>query len=109
VPGGSSSGAARARSWYKVGALAALAHYAFVPLVGGSVKALVELCAKRVGGEREEGEEGGKEGKEEKSAGEWLREWVGWHCVRMGTVDVVAWVCLFVGAVEMVGVRVDVE
>jgi hypothetical protein len=38
-----------------------------------------------------------------------LREWVGWHCVRMGTVDVVAWVCLFVGAVEMVGVRVDVE
>ncbi|EUC49854.1 hypothetical protein COCMIDRAFT_32863 [Bipolaris oryzae ATCC 44560] len=63
-----------ARRWYVIGAAATAAHYAFVPLVGRSVRALVGLCS----GEKGEGR-----------AEEWLREWRGWHGVRMGSVDLV--------------------
>ncbi|EMD95044.1 hypothetical protein COCC4DRAFT_151582 [Bipolaris maydis ATCC 48331] len=80
-----------ARRWYQIGALATVAHYAFVPLVGRSVKALVGLC------DRGEGE-----GRAE----EWLGEWRGWHGVRMGSVDLVGWGCFVVGVVEAVGMRV---
>ena len=73
-----------ARGFYQLGLASAVAHYAFVPLVGRSVRALVRLAA----GEREEGR-----------AVEWVREWVGWHKIRMGTVDVVAWGCFVWGAV----------
>ncbi|XP_014558570.1 hypothetical protein COCVIDRAFT_65362, partial [Bipolaris victoriae FI3] len=72
------------RRWYAIGAVATAAHYAFVPLVGRSVRALVGLC---------NGEEG--EGRAE----EWLTEWRGWHGVRMGSVDLVGWGCFVVGVV----------
>lgn len=86
--------------WYVGGAVAAFTHYAFVPLVGASVRGLVGECKEAFlrGGRKEMGT--GK-----KRAEEWLREWVGWHVVRMGTVDVVAWMCLFVGAVEALSER----
>lgn len=84
--------------WYAAGAAAGLAHYAFVPLVGESVSVLVALCARDLRGGR--GEMG-----TEKKAEEWLGEWVGWHAVRMGTVDVVAWACLAIGAVGVLSER----
>jgi hypothetical protein len=77
------------RVFYQIGLTSAVAHYVFVPLVGRSVRALVGLAA-GVGkkGETEEGK-----------AVDWVREWVGWHKIRMGTVDVVAWGCFAWGAV----------
>lgn len=104
-----SDGLARKR-YYAVGLAAALAHYAFVPLVAPSVEALFRMCASQSQekGEgkkcKEEGEkgEGEKEGEKEKSAVEEVREWIGYHRVRMCSVDLVAWVCFFVGAVGVV-------
>ncbi|XPS76005.1 hypothetical protein M3J07_008068 [Ascochyta lentis] len=85
-----SSGEKRLR-FYLFGLVAAMTHYAFVPLVGWSVKALMGLCAGRIRG-------GGEAGKEKKAV-EWVMEWVGWHRIRMATVDVVAWGCFAWGVV----------
>jgi hypothetical protein len=79
-----------ARKWYVGGLGAAVAHYGFVPLVGPSVRALFVMCERREG-----------KGMEKGSAVKSVREWVGWHNLRMGTVDIVAWMCFFVGVVEV--------
>lgn len=73
-----------------------ITHYAFVPLVGRSVRALVGMAAGRK--EREIGKEVGKD-KETGKAEDWVREWVGWHKMRMGTVDVLAWGSFACGAI----------
>lgn len=96
VPGGSRPLGLH-RKYYLTGLVAAVAHYAFVPLVGRSVGALFAMCDE---GERKGG--GGKEvvkGEEEGRAKGWVREWVGWHVVRWGTVDLVAWGSFAVGVV----------
>lgn len=72
--------------FYAAGLVAAVAHYAFVPLVGRSIRGLMRLCA---------GLESGGEGK----AVQWMREWVEWHTIRMVTVDAIAWVCFAWGVV----------
>ena len=77
------------RVFYQIGLTSAVAHYAFVPLVGRSVRALLCLAA----GVEKKGET------EEGKAVDWIREWVGWHKIRMGTVDVVAWGCFAWGVV----------
>ncbi|OAL45080.1 hypothetical protein IQ07DRAFT_591914 [Pyrenochaeta sp. DS3sAY3a] len=79
---------------YQVGLGAAVAHYAFVPLVAGSVERLYVLCVR---GER--GEDAGVG----KGAVESVREWVGWHVWRMGSVDCVAWGAFLGGVVSWVG------
>jgi hypothetical protein len=81
-----------ARAYYLVGLAAALGHYVFVPLVGGSVERLFRICH-----ENERGDHVGKG----KSAVESVREWVGWHRVRMGSVDVVAWGAFLGGVLEV--------
>ena len=57
-----------------------------MPLVGRSVRALIGMVA----GRKEE--ETGK-------AEDWVKEWLGWHKVRMGTVDVLAWGSFACGAI----------
>jgi hypothetical protein len=79
------------RVFYGLGLAAAAAHYAFVPAVGASVRGLFEMCAAR-----ESGEEVIQNGK----AVELVREWNGWHNIRMGSVDVVAWGCFAWGVVQ---------
>ena len=83
---------------YRIGLVSALAHYAFVPLVGRSVRALIGMAAGRKEEEREE-EKGEEKEKEAKNAEDWVKEWIGWHKVRMGTVDVLAWGSFACGAV----------
>ena len=78
------------------GFVAAVAHYAFVPLVGESVSRLFVMCA-----EREKGRKGGREGKGPLIAVQELQAWVGFHKLRMCSVDVVAWVSFMVGAVNV--------
>ena len=68
------------------------------------MRALIGMAAGSKGEEKEEGkgkeEEIGKEiGKETGKAEDWVREWIGWHKVRMGTVDVLAWGSFACGAV----------
>jgi hypothetical protein len=89
------AGLGEKKLWYQVGLVAALAHYAFVPLVGNSVRELVRMAAGRCEDESRVVKKGEGEGK----AVELVREWVGWHTVRMCTVDVCAWGCFVVGAV----------
>jgi hypothetical protein len=83
-----------ARRFYLIGLAAAGAHYAFVPLVAPSVERLFRICAAQ-----EKGEAVGSEDKKGKSAVESVREWVGVHTMRMGSVDVVAWGAFLVGVV----------
>lgn len=84
------------RRYYLGGFVAAVAHYAFVPLVGESVSRLFVMCA-----EREKGRKGGREGKGPLIAVQELQAWVGFHKLRMCSVDVVAWVSFMVGAVNV--------
>ncbi|KZM25288.1 uncharacterized protein EKO05_0000593 [Ascochyta rabiei] len=88
----SQSGGEESMRFYGIGLVAAATHYAFVPLVGWSVKALIGLCAGRIQGSGEAGRE--------KKAVEWMREWVGWHRIRMATVDTIAWACFAWGVIE---------
>jgi hypothetical protein len=81
-----------ARGWYLAGLGAAVAHYAFVPLVAPSVERLFKICLAQ-----KKGEEVGRG----KSAVESVREWVGVHKIRMASVDVVAWSAFLVGVVEV--------
>ncbi|KAF1848336.1 uncharacterized protein K460DRAFT_353330 [Cucurbitaria berberidis CBS 394.84] len=83
--------------FYALGLLAAVTHYAFVPLVVPSVESLFKKCAVQ-----EKGEESAEAGK---SAVENVSEWVGYHKIRMCTVDMVAWVCFAVGVVGAVTAR----
>ncbi|CAO2654383.1 Nn.00g111160.m01.CDS01 [Neocucurbitaria sp. VM-36] len=76
--------------FYAIGLAAAVAHYAFVPLVAPSVERLFKICAAQ-----EKGEEVGNQ----ETAVESIREWVGYHKIRMCSVDLVAWMCFAVGAV----------
>jgi hypothetical protein len=85
-----------ARGCYLIGLAAGVMHYAFVPLVAPSVERLFKICAAQ-----EKGEHAGREGKRRKSAVESVREWVGWHKMRMGSVDVVAWGAFLVGVVRV--------
>ncbi|KAK7187307.1 hypothetical protein DPSP01_011286 [Paraphaeosphaeria sporulosa] len=78
--------------WYFAGFAAAVAHLAFAPAVAGSVEGLYRLCVEGCKGEEGKSEEG--------RAAKLLGEWVGWHKVRLWSVDVAAWVCFGVGAVE---------
>lgn len=80
--------------FYQAGLVFAVGHYAFVPLVAPSISALIGMATHRRKGEGLEANEGSRR------AVEWVEEWVGWHKVRMGTVDVVAWVCFSWGAVN---------
>lgn len=89
------AGLGEKKVWYQAGLVAAVAHYAFVPLVGSSVREL--LCMAAGGCENESKTARKNEG--EGKAVKLVREWVGWHTVRMCTVDVCAWGCFTVGAV----------
>jgi hypothetical protein len=93
---GFNEGLGSARAYYPVGLAAALGHYVFVPLVGGSVERLFRICH-----ENERGDHAG----EGKSAVESVREWVGWHRVRMGSVDVVAWGAFLGGVLEVLTMK----
>lgn len=86
------------RNYYLTGLAAAVAHYAFVPLVSHSVAHLYRLCAAQEKGDEEEVKRG-------KGAVESVREWVGWHRVRMGSVDVLAWGAFLVGVGRCVGAQ----
>lgn len=91
LPSRSRSHTANIKFFYTTGFALALAHYAFVPGVAGAVEGLYRLCIRGVKGEEvEEGKRG--------RAARLVREWVGWHRVRWGTVDLAAWAC-FLGAV----------
>lgn len=91
------------RKWYVGGLTAAVAHYAFVPLVAASVRGLVCLAA---GGRKAEVESGEKEkGVDGKAVG-LVREWVWFHTVRMCSVDLVAWACFARAVAESVTVLV---
>lgn len=92
------NGLGDATNYYLLGLSAAVAHYAFVPLVSDSVTRLYRLGAAGEKGDEEEIKQG-------KGAVESVRDWVGWHRVRMGSVDVVAWGAFFVGVVRCVGAQ----
>ncbi|KAH6643832.1 hypothetical protein C7974DRAFT_7261 [Boeremia exigua] len=83
-----SEGLGESKGFYQAGLGAAVAHYAFVPLVGRSVRALIGLAATR--------REGGDK------AVDWVREWVGYHRIRMCTVDALALGCFSWGVVHAV-------
>lgn len=85
-----------ARTFYLVGLGAGCAHYLFVPMVAPAVERLFVMCAKNEKGEGER--------KEGPSAVESVREWKDAHKVRMGSVDLVAWVSFLIGVTKSVGV-----
>lgn len=87
--------------FYQIGLVAAVGHYAFVPLVGRSVRGLIGMAAGRRGSAGGKSGEAGGEGK----AVEWVREWVGFHKIRMSTIDVLAWGCFAWGVVGAVTVK----
>lgn len=96
------AGLGEGKFWYQAGLVAAVAHYAFVPLVGSSVRELVCMAAGRC---EDESKVVKKKEREGRSVG-LVREWVGWHTVRMCTVDVCAWGCFAVGAVGVLAEEV---
>lgn len=83
------------KAWYQAGLVAAVTHYAFVPLVGRSVRELVCMAAGRYEDDSKVVDQKAGEGR----AVGLVREWVGWHTVRMCTVDLCAWCCFVVGVV----------
>lgn len=89
------AGLGEQKVWYQAGLVAAMAHYAFVPLVGNSVRELVCMAAGGCKNDRKVVNKKAGKGR----AVELVREWVGWHTVRMCTVDMCTWVCLVVGVV----------
>jgi hypothetical protein len=91
-----SKGLGPSRKFYQIGLVAALGHYAFVPLVANSVWGLMEMCTERVNGKETDRGKGKAEA--------YVREWVGAHKIRMATVDLLAWVCFWVGCVGAVTV-----
>lgn len=93
------------KKYYVVGLASAAAHYVFVPLVGRSVKALMVMAAEQARGSAK-GDVDGKEEIGEGKAAEWVREWVGWHRIRMVTVDLVAWNCFAWGVIGAVRLTV---
>mgnify|MGYP004509623489 CR=1 FL=1 len=100
-----SEGLEASKVFYQAGLAAAVGHYAFVPLVGRSVRALTGLAAGRAQGGKTEGLKGKREGEDIKAV-EWVREWVGYHMVRMSTVDALAWSSFAWGVVRAVTVTV---
>lgn len=93
-----SEGLQESKVFYQAGLVAAVGHYAFVPIVAPSISALIGMAAlQRKGVEVEITGVG-------KGAVEWIGEWVGWHKVRMSTVDVVAWGCFAWGAIHTLAV-----
>lgn len=92
LQGASSSWDLSSRTAYTVGLAAAVARYVFVPAVAGSVERLYGLCVRQARGEGVQEEE---KGVAEAS----VREWVGRHKMRMGSVDLVAWVSFVMGVV----------
>lgn len=93
-----SEGLGESKIFYQAGLVAAVGHYAFVPLVGTSVRGLIGMAAGRrratEGKDRGAGDKG--------QAIEWVREWVGYHKIRMSTIDVLAWGCFAWGVVGAV-------
>ncbi|KAF3044994.1 hypothetical protein E8E12_001305 [Didymella heteroderae] len=89
-----SEGLGESKIFYQAGVGFAAAHYAFVPLVASSVSALIGMAARRRKGEGSRTIEG------DKGAVGCVNEWVGWHTVRMSTVDVMAWGCFAWGAIN---------
>ncbi|KAF3053029.1 hypothetical protein E8E11_011303 [Didymella keratinophila] len=87
-------GLGESKIFYQAGVGFAVAHYAFVPLVAPSISALIGMAARRRRGESSGTTAGGKR------AVKWIREWVGYHKIRMSTVDVMAWGCFAWGAVN---------
>jgi hypothetical protein len=85
------------KAYYVTGLGAAAAHYLFVPLVGPSIERLFQMCAAQ-----EKGEVALRDGKRRKSAVEHVGEWVSMHKIRMGTVDLVAWMSFVVGFTKCV-------
>ncbi|KAJ5655749.1 hypothetical protein N7507_007699 [Penicillium longicatenatum] len=76
----------RTTRFYWMGMLGAIGHLAFVPLVAGPVKQVVDNQNRR------------EKGKEGDSASAWMAKWVGVHRVRMLVADLPAWIS-FLGAV----------
>lgn len=72
--------------FYWMGLLGAIGHLAFVPLVAGPVKQVIE------------GQDGHENGKGDNSASVGMAKWVGVHRVRMLVADLPAWIS-FLGAV----------
>lgn len=85
-----------ARTFYLTGLAAAAAHYLFVPMVAPSVERLFVMCAKN-----EKGEDPSKEGS---GAVQNVREWRAAHRLRMGSVDIVAWLSFLIGVTKCVGI-----
>lgn len=86
-------GLGESRIFYQAGVGFAVAHYAFVPLVSPSISALIGMAARRRKGEGTGMPEG------DKGAVDWIREWVGYHKIRMSTADLLAWGCFAWGVV----------
>jgi hypothetical protein len=85
-----SEGIETSRAYYLTGLVAAAAHCAFIPLVAPSIERLFKLCAVQ-----EKGESVG----EGRSTVKSVREWNGMHKMRVGSVDLVAWVSFAIGVV----------
>jgi hypothetical protein len=90
------AGLGQSRKYYVTGLVGAAAHYLFVPVVGKSVLRLFAMYDAH-----EKGEDVERDGKGRIDAVQNLEEWVGWHKIRMGSVDVVAWVAFVIGAVNV--------
>lgn len=87
------NGLGDSKIFYQAGVGFAAAHYAFVPLVAPSISALIGMAARR------RKDEDSRTSAEETEAVEWISEWVGYHKIRMSTVDVLAWGCFAWGAI----------
>jgi hypothetical protein len=91
------NGLGSSRGYYLAGFAAAVSHYWFVPLVAPSVERLFQMCAAH-----ERGERASREGKWSVNAVESVREWAGWHVIRMATVDLVAWTSFAIGVTKCI-------
>ena len=78
-------------AWYTYGAVLAAAHFAFVPLVGGPIRSMIERGS--------ETNTLSEESTEEKNREE-MKTWFMWHTIRTFAVDLPALICFAEGAAQ---------
>ncbi|KAI1457009.1 hypothetical protein F4805DRAFT_203836 [Annulohypoxylon moriforme] len=77
---------AAAWAWYAGGSAFSLAHFAFVPMIAGTVRDAIEA--------KETAEGGGVEA---------IQGWLNVHYVRMALADIPSWTCFLVAVVKTLG------
>lgn len=87
-------GLGSSRTLYAVGLSAAVAHYAFIPLVATPVAEIIKMSVMQEQGEEVDQEKSGR-------AAELQASWTRAHSLRFVTVDLLTWTSFFLAAVRV--------